>query len=306
VQRKLTHAVWVLAVSAPVWVVACATATEPDLGEYMAVGSSSGSGGAGGAHGGSGGAITSGGTGATASAGKQETSGGGSGGTAGSAGMELPGDGGMAGESGSGATSGGGSGGSKGGSGGTGGKGGSAGTGGKGGSGGAGGMAGTGGSGGSETNLVSNSGFETNTSGWSVFGGGGSIVATTDQAHSGTHSLVITGRSQTYQGPQYSVLSVATPGTSYSLSLWGKLPASAAGSLTVTLHYTCSGGSNAGDNYLTWVATTAASASSWTQLTDVGTFPACSGGTMSAAAFYVESPSATLSYYIDDVVLTTP
>ena len=157
-------------------------------------------------------------------------------------------------------------------------------------------------------NLITNSGFETNTTGWSVFGGSATIATTTAQAHSGTQSLVITGRTQTYQGPQYSVLSLVTPGTSYTLSLWGRLPSSnSTGSLTVTLHYTCSGGSSAGENYFTWVATSAASASSWTQFSGVQTFPACAGGgSMSAASFYVESPSATLSYYVDDVVFTTP
>jgi endo-1,4-beta-xylanase len=157
-------------------------------------------------------------------------------------------------------------------------------------------------------NLITNSGFETNTTGWSVFGGSATIASSTAQAHSGTHSLLITGRTQTYQGPQYSVLSVATPGTSYSLSLWGRLASgSSTGSLTVTLHYTCSGGSSAGENYFTWVATSAASASAWTQFSGAQTFPACAGGgTMSVAQLYVESPTATLSYYVDDVVFTTP
>jgi len=166
---------------------------------------------------------------------------------------------------------------------------------------------GSGGTGGGGVNLITNSGFETNTSGWSVFGGAATIARTTAQAHSGTQSLLITGRTQPYQGPQYSVLSIATPGTSYSLSLWGRLASSnATGSLTVTLHYTCSGGSSAGENYFTWVATAAASATSWTEFSGVQTFPACAGGTMSAASIYVESPTATLSYYVDDVVFTTP
>lgn len=167
---------------------------------------------------------------------------------------------------------------------------------------------GGGGTGGGGVNLITNSGFETNTSGWSVFGGAATIARSTAQAHSGTQSLVITGRTQPYQGPQYSVLSVATPLTSYSLSLWGRLASSnATGSLTVTLHYSCSGGSSAAENYFTWVATAAASATSWTEFSGVQTFPACAGGgTMSAASIYVESPTATLSYYIDDIVFTTP
>jgi len=214
----------------------------------------------------------------------------------------------------------GGTGGANAGTGGKGGNGGNADTGGKGGTGGTvtggGGTGGTvtggggtgGGGGGGGVNLITNSGVETNTTGWSVFGGSATIATTTAQAHSGTQSLVITGRTQTYQGPQYSVLSLVTPGTSYSLSLWGRLPSTnSTGSLIVTLHYTCSGGSSAGENYFTWVPSTPASATSWTQFSGVQTFPACAGGgTMSAAALYVESPTATLSYYVDDVVLTTP
>jgi hypothetical protein len=228
---------------------------------------------------------------------------GGQAGTAGSGGKAgTAGSGGKAGTAGSG-----GKGGTSGGVAGNGG--GKNGGGGNGGGGNGGGGNGGGGNGGGGVNLISNSGFETNTTGWSVFGGGSATIAsTTAQAHSGTQSLVISGRTQPYQGPQYSVLSLVTPGTSYSLSLWGRLPSSnSTGSLTVTLHYTCSGGSSAGENYFPWVATLAASASSWTQFSGVQTFPTCAGGgSMSAASFYVESPTATLSYYVDDVVFTTP
>ena len=157
-------------------------------------------------------------------------------------------------------------------------------------------------------NFITNSGFETNTSGWSVFGGGATIASSTDQAKSGTHSLLITGRTQTYQGPQYSVLSVSTPGTSYRLSLWGRLSASTpTGSLIVTLRYTCTGGSSPGDSFSQWVGSTPASTSSWTELAAVKTFPSCTGGgTMTAATIYVESQTTSLSFYIDDVVLSAP
>jgi hypothetical protein len=324
VQRKLRHASWVLVANASLLAMACATAIEPEVGGPIAGGPSS-TGGGGGATGGSGGAVAGAGAGSNTDGGKAGASEGGSasggagqeGGTSGNAGSGGKGATGGSGNvgNGGGGTGGGGKGG--GGSGGTGGNGkGGGGSGGSGGGnsggggtggGGTGGSApgGTGGSGGA-VNLITNSGFETNTTGWSVFGGSATIASTTAQAHSGTQSLLINGRTQTYQGPQYSVLSVSTPGTSYSLSLWGRLAASnATGSLTVTLHYTCSGGSSAADNYLTWVGTSAASATSWTQFSGVHTFPACAGGgSMSGASFYVESPSATLSYYIDDVVFT--
>jgi hypothetical protein len=110
---------------------------------------------------------------------------------------------------------------------------------------------------------------------------------------------------QTYQGPQYAVLDVITPGNSYSLSLWGKLASSnPTGSLIATFRYTCNGGTKDGDNFVQWVGATAASAASWTRLTAVKAFPTCTGGSMTAAWLYVESPTATLSYYIDDVVLS--
>ncbi len=291
---------WLLVASACVSVSACAVGVEPDLGDPIVDGPS-GQGG-----GGKGGATASGGMAGSPSAGKAGSSGGVSnGGVAnGGSGGQVGGRGGAGGSGG--ATSGGGGG--KAGAGGGGGSGGKAGAGGGGGRGGStsGGSA-NGGTGGGSVggNLISNSGFETNTSGWSVFGGSATITSTTDEAHSGNRSLLISGRTQTYQGPQYSVLSLITPGDSYSMSVWGRLAGSSTGSLTVTLHYTCSGGSSAGEKYFTWVATSAASASSWAEFSGVKTFPACAGGgSMTEAAFYVESPNATLSYYIDDVVFT--
>lgn len=174
-----------------------------------------------------------------------------------------------------------------------------------GGAGGSSGSAGAGGSGGGTVNLISNFGFEANTTGWSVFGGSATIARSTNEAHSGTRSLLITGRTQTYQGPQYAVLDLITPGGSYGLSLWGKLASSnPTGSLIATFRYTCSGGTDDGDNFMQWVGATAASASTWTRLTAVNTFPTCAGGNMTAAWLYVESPTKTLSYYIDDVVLS--
>lgn len=316
-KRNLRQAAGVFVANAALLVAACASEVAPDVGNPMTGGSSGeaegGKGGSGGGGGSAAGATNGGmaGTSAGGSAGGTANGGagadppvGGNGGTGGASGGAMA-NGGTAGSAGAGGGAGAGGMAGAGGTGGAGGASGAAGAGGVGGS--AAGASGAGGTGGGAVNLINNSGFETNTTGWSVFGGSATIATSTDQAHAGTRSLLITGRTQTYQGPQYSVLSVVTPGTSYSVSLWARLAASTpTGSLTVTLHYTCSGGSAAGDNYQRWVDTTAASASSWTQLTGVQTFPTCDGGTLSAASLYVESPSATLSYYIDDVVLSTP
>ena len=300
-QRKLRQTACVLVANASLSLAACATYVSEDVGNPIADGT-----GAGGGKSGDAGAPAGGSTGVT-----NGGQAGGSGTSTGGVGGQPPGGGvsGMGGKAGAGGTGGGTSGaGGKAGAGGTGG--GTSGAGGKAGAGGTGGgtSGAAGAGGGGPVNLITNSGFETNTTGWSVFGGSGTIATTTAQAHSGTRSLVITGRTQTYQGPQYNVLSIVTPGTSYSLSLWGRLAASSpTGSLIVTLHYTCSGGSSPADNYFRWVEATAASSSSWTHFAGVQTFPTCEGGgTVGAASLYIESPTATLSYYIDDVVLSVP
>lgn len=313
-QRQLSKAARVSIASFVLGVAACASEVMPDVGGSIPGGGGSGGAGSGGTSGGA--AAGKGGmVGGAGTTNNQAGLGGNSAGAGnGGAGAVPPiggqgGDGVTGGAAGNGGTSGAGgaagSGGLGGVGGGTGGAGGKAGAGGAAGTGGA---AGAGGGGAGSVNLIDNAGFETNTSGWSVFGGGATISTATAQSHSGTRSLMITGRTQAYQGPQYSVLGVVTPGTSYTLSVWGRLSGTTpTGSLTVTVYYACSGGTSDADNYFRWVETTEASASSWTHLMAARVFPTCAGaGTMTAASFYVESPSATLAYYIDDVVLTTP
>ena len=56
--------------------------------------------------------------------------------------------------------------------------------------------------------MIANPGFESGTTGW--FGFGGPTLAATAQAHSGAQSLLVTDRTAAFQGPGYSLLSVAT------------------------------------------------------------------------------------------------
>jgi Carbohydrate binding domain len=318
VQRSLRQTAWVLMASASVWSAACATEVLPDAGPASSSGSGNEpeAGKSGGAQAGASGSAAGGSSAQAGTGGTDAVSGssnggsgaeppvGGEGGTEGpTGGTAGTGAGGKAGSGGGGGSTGGGGAGGAGGKAGAGG-GGSGGTSGAGGSGGSsGGSGGTGGNG--PVNLITNSGFEANTTGWSVFGGGAAIAATSEQAHSGTQSLIITGRTQTYQGPQYNVLSLLTPGASYDLSVWGRLAASTpTGSLVATLQYTCTGGTDAGAKYSRW-AEAVGSATAWTEITAAKTIPTCAGGgTITAAWLYVEASTATLSYYIDDVVVT--
>ena len=64
-------------------------------------------------------------------------------------------------------------------------------------------------------------GFEDGTTqGWVSRGGVESVVNTTEQAHGGTHSLRVTGRQQTWQGPVRNVLNTIVPGASYIVTAW--------------------------------------------------------------------------------------
>lgn len=90
----------------------------------------------------------------------------------------------------------------------------------------------TAGSGGIGTNLLSNPGFESGTTGWTDWGNS-SVVAS--NAHSGASSL----RSGTAAGGKGQTISTGvTAGASYTLSGWGKLSASG-GSNYGSLSYTC-------------------------------------------------------------------
>src|SRR3954469_8467581 len=72
------------------------------------------------------------------------------------------------------------------------------------------------------TNLLSNPGFEQNTTGWSGFGPV-SFTATTAIAHSGSRSAWIQNRTDTWNGVAHSLLGVLQPNISYQISAWVRL-----------------------------------------------------------------------------------
>src|ERR1041385_5637723 len=75
-----------------------------------------------------------------------------------------------------------------------------------------------------QTTII-NSDFEDGTTqGWGVCGGG--VVAnSTDVAHGGTHSLLITGRTAGFNGPSINVLGSVTKGATYQVTAWVRLAA---------------------------------------------------------------------------------
>jgi endo-1,4-beta-xylanase len=130
---------------------------------------------------------------------------------------------------------------------------------------------------------------------------GCTLANTTADAHSGTHSLLVTNRVAAYDGPQISVNNKMYNGSNYSVSVWVKLAPTAtqADTLRVSLQVTLAGTTS----YITVVNNTAVPLGTWVNLT-VPNFDMAYAYTPGDAFLYVESNSGTQSFYIDDFQLT--
>ena len=141
------------------------------------------------------------------------------------------------------------------------------------------------------SNLLTNGNIESGTSGWSVFGSGTLAVSTT-VVHSGADSLLLTGRTASWNGPSQDLTTKLTNGKSYTTNVWMRTQ-SGAPTGKVTLALTVNGTTN----FIT-LAQGAVNSSGWTLLT--GTTTVSWSGTLSLARFYVETTSGTDSFFIDD------
>src|SRR5262249_23051747 len=65
--------------------------------------------------------------------------------------------------------------------------------------------------------------FETGTDGWKSRTGGETVAVSSADAHSGSNSLLTTGRTATFQGPALDVTNVMFNGSRYVVSIWAKL-----------------------------------------------------------------------------------
>ncbi len=112
----------------------------------------------------------------------------------------------------------------------------------------------------------------------------------------GTHSLETTGRTAGFHGPSLDLLGLLTNGATYQVSVWVRLVAPAAtanNQVLVTVQRTVNGS----DNFDNVAASTAVTATGWTQLTGLYAF---GGNDPSGLLLYVEASDPTVSYYIDD------
>jgi endo-1,4-beta-xylanase len=146
--------------------------------------------------------------------------------------------------------------------------------------------------------LVASYDFEDGTTqGW--FGrGSAAVAATTDSSHGGTHSLRITGRTASWNGPSVELASKLLTGATYVFSVQARL---AAGTPASTLQLTMqrqptAGGSTAFDFITNGSVTDAA----WVELRGSYTVPTES----SQLQPYIETSNETAAFDIDDVTVT--
>jgi endo-1,4-beta-xylanase len=143
------------------------------------------------------------------------------------------------------------------------------------------------------------SGFESGgPEGWSSRTGGEMVANTTADAHTGTHSLLTTNRTQTFQGPAFNVSNVMFNGSRYRVELWVKLaPAQAATQLRVSLQRNLGTFST---TFHTLVGNQTVTSDAWVLFAT--TFDDTLANT--SLSLYVESASGNQSFYIDDFKIT--
>jgi hypothetical protein len=144
-----------------------------------------------------------------------------------------------------------------------------------------------------DTELVTNQGFESNTSGW-VGSYQTNISSSTQQAHSGARSLRIANRNiGTWQGAEYNLLSQGVPGETLDASLWARISGDPSEPALLTLRSTCQGSATA----YTTIASATATNTGWTQLNGSFEVPSC---TLTELVVYAEGPRTGVVLYIDD------
>jgi endo-1,4-beta-xylanase len=143
------------------------------------------------------------------------------------------------------------------------------------------------------------SSFESNTlEGWKSRTGGESVAVSTADAHGGTHSLLTTNRTATFQGPAFDVTNVMFNGSRYIVSVWAKLaPGAADTQLRVSLQRNLG---TATTTFHTVVGNTTVTQNAWVRLQ--ATYDLALAN--SSLTLYVESASGTPSFYIDDFSIT--
>lgn len=137
--------------------------------------------------------------------------------------------------------------------------------------------------------------FETGKDGW-VSRGNTTLSIDSESYYSGSKSLHISGRTDTWQGAAYTLdTKTFLPGSSYSFSAAAMQASGSSEELRLTLQYTDAGGETAYDT----VASATAASKTWTRLENKSyKIPAGASDLL----LYVESVDSTTDLYLDEAV----
>ena len=137
--------------------------------------------------------------------------------------------------------------------------------------------------------------------GWVARGGNEVLTPTQADAHSGSWSLLVTNRQQTWNGPTHDITGKMCNGQQYWVEAWVKMaPGQPATTLNLSLQYTDIAGAV---HYPSIVSSpTPVTDSAWVRLKAK---PYTFSGAYTNLQIYVQAPnSTTASFYIDDVSVT--
>lgn len=123
---------------------------------------------------------------------------------------------------------------------------------------------------------------------------GSSIAVVDTDAHGGTHSLAVTGRTANWNGVQTDIVGLVLPGQTVTVSGWIKLLDPGSTDAKFTVQETTGGGFTQVTNPVT-VDDTA-----WVEMAGTYTVPAGEAGLV----LYVEATAETASFLVDDITVT--
>jgi endo-1,4-beta-xylanase len=137
---------------------------------------------------------------------------------------------------------------------------------------------------------------------------GAAVANSTDTAHGGTHSLLVTGRTHNYDGPQINVSNKMYVGSVYNLSVWVRLAPTDGSTHVINMSLqTTQNGTTSFPSITPYPGITVPADGQWHQINVMG-FTMASGYDPGTASLYLQTvPSSgndLVSFYVDDFQLT--
>ena len=144
--------------------------------------------------------------------------------------------------------------------------------------------------------------------GWSSRTASSTLTNVTGVAHSGTHSLLTTGRVANYDGPQISVNNKMYPGSTYNISVWVMLqPTNGSNHIINMSLQTTLDGNTSYPSITPYPGITVPADGNWHQISVMG-YNMANSYDPGAAYLYLQTVPASgndlVSFYIDDFQLT--